>query len=54
VLKLGRVFTVTLQMFEARAVNVRVEKSNSVLLEGMEGSILPIAVAHGEGRGGRG
>jgi phosphoribosylformylglycinamidine synthase len=40
----------TSEMFEARAVNVRVEKSNSVLLEGMEGSILPIAVAHGEGR----
>ena len=40
----------TSEMFEARAVNVRVEKSKSVLLEGMEGSILPIAVAHGEGR----
>lgn len=40
----------TSEMFEARAVNVRVEKSNSILLEGMEGSILPIAVAHGEGR----
>ena len=40
----------TSEMFEARAVNVRVEKSNSVLLQGMEGSILPIAVAHGEGR----
>ncbi|NHB58228.1 phosphoribosylformylglycinamidine synthase [Acinetobacter sp. 194] len=40
----------TSEMFEARAVNVRVEKSNSVLLEGMDGSILPIAVAHGEGR----
>lgn len=38
------------EVFEARSVNVRVEKSNSVLLEGMEGSILPIAVAHGEGR----
>ncbi|MFC6053794.1 phosphoribosylformylglycinamidine synthase [Acinetobacter sp. Ac_877] len=38
------------EMFEARAVNVRVEKSNSVLLQGMEGSILPIAIAHGEGR----
>ena len=37
-------------MFEARAVNVRVEKSHSILLDGMEGSILPIAVAHGEGR----
>ena len=40
----------TSEMFEARAVNVRVEKSNSVLLQDMEGSILPIAVAHGEGR----
>jgi phosphoribosylformylglycinamidine synthase len=29
---------------------VRVEKSASVLLAGMEGSQLPIAVAHGEGR----
>jgi phosphoribosylformylglycinamidine synthase len=38
------------EVFEARSVNVRVEKSHSVLLEGMEGSILPIAVAHGEGR----
>ena len=37
-------------MFEARVANIRIEKSNSVLLEGMEGSILPIAVAHGEGR----
>ncbi|EOR06465.1 phosphoribosylformylglycinamidine synthase [Acinetobacter tandoii] len=40
----------TSEVFEARAVNVRIEKSHSVLLEGMEGSILPIAVAHGEGR----
>lgn len=40
----------TSEMFEARAVNVRVEKSHSILLDGMEGSILPIAVAHGEGR----
>ena len=38
------------EVFEARAVNVRVEKSNSVLLQDMQGSILPIAVAHGEGR----
>ena len=37
-------------MFDARVVNVRIEKSNSVLLEDMQGSILPIAVAHGEGR----
>ncbi|MFW1643219.1 phosphoribosylformylglycinamidine synthase [Acinetobacter guillouiae] len=40
----------TSEVFEARVVNVKVEKSPSILLEGMEGSILPIAVAHGEGR----
>lgn len=38
------------EVFEARAVNVRVENSVSVLLQDMQGSILPIAVAHGEGR----
>ncbi|MCG2952918.1 phosphoribosylformylglycinamidine synthase subunit PurQ, partial [Escherichia coli] len=38
------------EVFEARSVNVRVEKSVSVLLQDMQGSILPIAVAHGEGR----
>ncbi len=38
------------ERFEARVVNVRVEKSPSILLEGMHGSVLPIAVAHGEGR----
>lgn len=35
--------------FEARSVNVRVERTKSVLLKGMQDSILPIAVAHGEG-----
>ncbi|PIE47665.1 MAG: phosphoribosylformylglycinamidine synthase [Gammaproteobacteria bacterium] len=35
--------------FESRTVNVRVEQTKSVLLTGMQGSILPIAVAHGEG-----
>ena len=40
----------TSEVFEARVVNVKVEKSPSILLDGMEGSILPIAVAHGEGR----
>lgn len=35
--------------FEARTVNVRVERTKSVLLKGMQDSILPIAVAHGEG-----
>ncbi len=38
------------ERFEARVVNVQVEKSPSILLEDMHGSILPIAVAHGEGR----
>jgi phosphoribosylformylglycinamidine synthase len=38
------------EQFEARLSLVRVEPSPSVLLAGMAGSILPIAVAHGEGR----
>jgi phosphoribosylformylglycinamidine synthase len=38
------------EQFEARLSLVRIEKSRSVLLAGMEGSLLPIAVAHGEGR----
>ncbi len=38
------------EQFEARLGLVRIEKSRSVLLAGMEGSLLPIAVAHGEGR----
>jgi phosphoribosylformylglycinamidine synthase len=38
------------EQFEARLSLVRVEKSRAVLLDGMEGSLLPIAVAHGEGR----
>lgn len=38
------------EQFEARVSMVRIEKSPSVLLAGMEGSQLPIAVAHGEGR----
>ena len=35
--------------FEARLVQVEVQKSNSILLAGMEGSRMPIVVAHGEG-----
>ncbi len=46
----GRFHRNTSEVFEARSVNVRIEKSASVLLDGMQGSILPIAVAHGEGR----
>jgi phosphoribosylformylglycinamidine synthase len=38
------------EQFEARLSLVRIEPSRSVLLAGMEGSLLPIAVAHGEGR----
>lgn len=37
------------QQFEARLVNVKVEQSPSVLLANMQGSILPVVVAHGEG-----
>ncbi|MDP5065553.1 MAG: phosphoribosylformylglycinamidine synthase [Haliea sp.] len=38
------------EQFEARLTLVRVENTPSVLLAGMAGSHLPIAVAHGEGR----
>ena len=35
---------------KARFVNVRVEKSNAIMLQGMEGSTLGACVEHGEGR----
>jgi phosphoribosylformylglycinamidine synthase len=38
------------EQFEARLGLVRIEPSRSVLLADMAGSLLPIAVAHGEGR----
>ncbi len=38
------------EQFEARYANVEVLKSTSILFQGMEGSLLPIPVAHGEGR----
>lgn len=38
------------ERYEGRLVSVKIEKSPSVLFQGMEGSVLPIAVAHGEGR----
>jgi phosphoribosylformylglycinamidine synthase len=38
------------EQFEARLSLVRVEDSPSILLAGMAGSHMPIAVAHGEGR----
>ena len=40
----------TSEQFEARLVNVKINTSSSVILKGMENSILPVAVAHGEGR----
>jgi phosphoribosylformylglycinamidine synthase len=38
------------EQYEARLALVRVPPSPSVLLAGMHDSVLPIAVAHGEGR----
>ncbi len=38
------------EQYEARLALVRVPPSHSVLLAGMHGSVLPIAVAHGEGQ----
>ncbi|WP_182406245.1 phosphoribosylformylglycinamidine synthase [Psychrobacter sp. GP33] len=35
--------------FEARTVNVKIERTKSILFKGMQDSILPIAIAHGEG-----
>ncbi len=40
----------TSEQFEARFSMVELPTSPSLLLEGMAGSLLPIAVAHGEGR----
>ncbi len=37
------------EQYEARLALVRVPATRSVLLAGMQGSVLPIAVAHGEG-----
>ncbi|OZA73487.1 MAG: hypothetical protein B7X74_04280 [Thiotrichales bacterium 39-47-5] len=45
-----RFFRNTSEQFEARLSMVKVEESASVLLQGMAGSMMPIAVAHGEGR----
>ncbi len=38
------------EQFEARFSTVEIVKSPSIFFEGMEGSKMPIAVAHGEGR----
>ena len=38
------------ERFEARFVQVEVQKSPSIFYQGMEGSCMPIVVSHGEGR----
>ena len=38
------------EQYEARVIQAQVQKSNSVLLQGMQGSSMPLVVAHGEGR----
>ncbi len=38
------------EQYEARFVTVAVESEQSILLRGMQGAKLPVAVAHGEGR----
>ncbi|MES9881239.1 MAG: phosphoribosylformylglycinamidine synthase [Sedimenticola sp.] len=38
------------EQFEARFATVEVQETSSIMLQGMAGSRLPIAVAHGEGR----
>jgi phosphoribosylformylglycinamidine synthase len=37
------------ERYEGRFVSVKIEQSPSLLFKGMEGSVIPIAVAHGEG-----
>lgn len=38
------------EQFEARVVMVEIKKSPSIFFQGMEGSRIPVCVAHGEGR----
>ena len=37
------------ERYESRFVSLKIEPSPSILFQGMEGSVLPIVVAHGEG-----
>ena len=37
------------ERFEARFASLKIEKSPSIIFAGMEGSVIPIAVSHGEG-----
>jgi phosphoribosylformylglycinamidine synthase len=38
------------EQFEARFTSVKIGKTNSIFFNEMEGSIIPIAIAHGEGK----
>ncbi len=38
------------EQYEARVIQAQVQESNSLLLQGMAGSSMPLVVAHGEGR----
>jgi len=40
----------TSEKFEARFTSVQIQKSNSLFFDEMAGSIMPIAIAHGEGK----
>jgi len=40
----------TSEQFEARLTGVKINNSKSIFFSGMEGSIIPIAIAHGEGK----
>ena len=40
----------TSEKFEARVVQTRINETPSIFFKGMTGSVLPISVAHGEGR----
>jgi phosphoribosylformylglycinamidine synthase len=40
----------TSEKFEARFTSVQIQKSNSLFFDEMAGSIIPIAIAHGEGK----
>ena len=40
----------TSEQFEARLTSVKINNSKSIFFSGMEGSIMPIAIAHGEGK----
>ena len=37
------------ERYEARFVSLKIESSPSILFKGMEGSVIPVVVAHGEG-----